>query len=548
MHEPASPDATPAPPPKGHPGAHLHRIRESHRLSLLKGRMRIQIARAMLVGAVAGVVAVLFRGALEFAELARQSLVNRLAAHPVAAWAVFVPLCALCAWAVSRATSRACPEAAGSGIPHLKGVLLHLRAMDWRRLLPVKFAGGALAIGAGLSLGREGPTVQMGAAVGQAVAQALRVPRKSQPDLIAAGAGAGLAAAFNAPLAGFLFVIEELRRDMSSMTYGAALFAAVLGDAATRLLSGQRTSFHMAPLPAPPLSAIPLFLLLGLCAGFAGVLFNRFILGLKARTAGFTPVARGRFALAVGALAGTLLLTLPEAVGSGHATAQAILTGRYDLPWLWTILLPLLLAKGALTVLSFTAGVPGGIFAPLLVLGAATGALVGQAGALLFGSTLPPSALAPAGMAALFCAAVGAPLTGVVLILEMTGGHEQLFAMLVTCAIAFLVAEAFHSRPIYEALLDADLESSGVAPLGGAGHALVDLVVRPGAPFDGRELRHLPLGPGCLAVLHTRAGHEEVPGGKTRLEAGDHVEFVITRDVTGNAQILYELNNPVERA
>src|SRR5262249_7414931 len=148
-----------------------------------------------------------------------------------------------------------------------------------KRVLPVKFAGGALAICAGLSLGREGPTVQMGAAVGQAVGQTLRVPPRSRQTLIAAGAGARLAAAFHGPLAGLGFVLEELQRDFSPHIFGTALVAAVTADVVTRTVSGQTPSFHVTGYPVPPLPALPIFALLGLIAGLAGVLYNRSLLG-----------------------------------------------------------------------------------------------------------------------------------------------------------------------------------------------------------------------------------------------------------------------------
>src|SRR5262249_17522369 len=143
------------------------------------------------------------------------------------AWAVLPVLGLVIGSVVGYLTIRFAPDARGSGIPHIKGVLLHIRTMPWMTLLPVKFIGGILGMGVGLSVGREGPTVQMGAGVGKFVADILRVPSRSVPQLLSCGAGAGLAAAFNAPLAGFLFVIEELHRELSARTFGGALIAAL---------------------------------------------------------------------------------------------------------------------------------------------------------------------------------------------------------------------------------------------------------------------------------------------------------------------------------
>ena len=174
---------------------------------------RTHFARAALIGLGAGLCAVGFRQGLALAETSRQTLLLRLHGHPGWGWAV-LPLIGLAVGClVGWAVTRFAPETAGSGIPHLKGVLLHLRKLAPWRVIPIKFFGGILAIGSGLSLGREGPTVQIGAGVARILAGVLRAPESDIPQLLSAGAGAGLAAAFNAPLAGLVFVIEELHRD-----------------------------------------------------------------------------------------------------------------------------------------------------------------------------------------------------------------------------------------------------------------------------------------------------------------------------------------------
>ena len=153
-----------------------------------------------------------------------------------------------------------------------------LRTLGWERVLPVKFVAGALAIGGGLALGREGPTVQMGASVGAAVSSWLKVAPREQRSLIAAGGGAGLAAAFNAPLAGVIFVLEEIQRDFHPIVFGAAFLAAAIADIVVRLLSGGRPVFAIPNYPTPPLASLPIFALLGIFAGLLGVAFNRGLL------------------------------------------------------------------------------------------------------------------------------------------------------------------------------------------------------------------------------------------------------------------------------
>ncbi|MBV8201461.1 MAG: chloride channel protein [Acidobacteria bacterium] len=242
-------------------------------------RRRRVVPRALLVGLLAGLAASGFRLTLDAADRLRNGFFRFAHALP-APWGLLaaIALCGTGAGASLWLVRRFAPETSGSGIPHLKAVLNRLRGMNWRRVLLVKFASGSLGIGSGLALGREGPTVQMGGALGQMVSQRLRGNARERHTLIAAGAGAGLAAAFNAPLAGVIFVLEELRRDFAPGALTGAFVASVTADVVERLLMGQSPVFH-APNPAvPPLSSLPLFLVLGLFAGVLGVAFNRALL------------------------------------------------------------------------------------------------------------------------------------------------------------------------------------------------------------------------------------------------------------------------------
>jgi len=153
-----------------------------------------------------------FRAALTEADALRNSLISWAHTLPFLGWLFPVGLTMIGAGIAVAITRRYAPEAAGSGIPHLEAVLHRYRNLEWKRVLPVKFFAGIIAIGSGLALGREGPTVQMGGSIGDGVSRILKVSEHERLTLISAGAGAGLAAAFNAPLAGLIFVLEEVRR------------------------------------------------------------------------------------------------------------------------------------------------------------------------------------------------------------------------------------------------------------------------------------------------------------------------------------------------
>lgn len=501
--------------------------KSSQELRPLDGR-RHHYARAALIGLLAGLVAVAFQFALTAAEGLRIRLLDALADHPAWGWAVLPALGLFVGSGVGLLVKFFSPEAAGSGIPHVKGVLLGVRKLAWLPLMLVKFFGGVLGVGVGLSLGREGPTVQMGAAVGQAVAERQKVRPRTAPQLISCGAGAGLAAAFNAPLAGFLFVIEELHREFSALTFGGALIAAVVAAAVTQTVFGQGHSFSVRGFPQLPLAALPLAALLGVLCGLLGVFFNRSLLAAQRWGHSLSWPPRWLWPGIVACVLGLLAWFLPDAVGGGHAVADKILGERWQPSFLFLMLL--LTAKLAATAFSYMSGAPGGIFAPMLLLGALLGLAFGQiAGAVFPQLQENRAAFAVLAMAAMFTGSVRAPLTGIVLILEMTGDYQQLFAVCVACLFAYLAAEALGDFPIYEALLEADLRRHGL----GASHATpitVLMGVQRDSAVAGKTIRAAAFPPLCVVVHVERGGRELLPVAELEIAPGDHITVLVPGD------------------
>ncbi len=459
---------------------------------------RAHFGRAAVVGIWAGLLAVGFRQALGLAEAGRGRALHFLHGHPLWGWAVLPASGLAVGGLVGWMTRRFAPEAAGSGIPHLKGVLIHVRKLDWKRLIPVKFIGGVLGIGAGLSLGREGPTVQMGAAASQSLAPLLRTPEADLPQLLSAGAGAGLAAAFNAPLAGLLFVIEELHRELSSRTAAGALVAAVCATVMTQWLAGNTPSFEAHGLAALPLKALPLALVIGVLGGVGGVLFNQSLLMTQRLSLRIGRVPRWILPGIAGLAAGIIAWWLPEVLGGGQMMGEQLLAGTLSAGL--TALLVLFVMKFLLTVLSYGSGAPGGIFAPMLVLGALMGAIFARAAASLFPDQAGlAQVLSVLGMVAFFVGSVRAPLTGIVLISEMTGGYDLLFPICIACLSAYLVAEALRDHPIYDALLEADLQRSGHGT-GRPTPRTVYIGVQIGSAVENQPIARAGLPRGCLLV------------------------------------------------
>lgn len=411
------------------------------------------------MGLLAGTVAVAFQLALVVAEHWRQQ--GLFYAHDLGQWGWLAAMggCALSIGTGVWLVQALAPDAAGSGIPQIKAVLHHGRTMRPLRLLLVKFIGGVLAIGGGLALGREGPTVQMGGALGQFLNDVTHTHPEDRRIITSAGAGAGLAAAFNAPLAGMLFVFEELYGFISPPLLFAVFIAAVASDVVTRTIFGQLSAFHV-PMPIiQPLFELPWAGLIGALAGLLGVLFNRTLIFVHRRMAGLRRWPLGAGGFLVGALIGLVGWFVPEVLGGGSSLIEQLL--GMDISW--QIALQFLGLQFVLTMISYGTGAAGGIFAPLLLFGA----LIGVATVALLQPWLPFSALgqqqlaaAIVGMGACFTAIVRAPLTGIVIVLEMTDGFHLLLPLMVASLIAYAVANALNDTPIYEALLKQQLDAT----------------------------------------------------------------------------------------
>lgn len=492
--------------------------------------------RAALVGACAGIVALLFRAALMGAAIFRNRLLSWAHGMPTWGWIFPVVFTLLGAGVAVAITRRYAPEAGGSGIPHLEAVLLRFRELEWNRVLPVKFFGGIIAIGSGLALGREGPTVQMGGAVGDAFSRRLKVSERERLILISAGAGAGVAAAFNAPLAGVIFVLEELRRDFQPIVFGATFVAAVVADVIVRAGAGQFPVFDVPGYPVPPLTSLPVYALLGVVVGLLGVLFNRGLLFSAERFGLLPSYLRVPSAALTGGIVGLVGWFSPLLLSSGDALVEAALKGNVLLA-----AIPLFfVARFLLTIASYGTGAPGGIFAPLLVLGALAGLAVGQLTHNLLPGVVPiPGAFAVVGMAAYFTAIVRAPLTGIMLIVEMTGSYSQMLPLLISCFSAYAVAEFLKDAPIYEALLERDLKSNGEAHLLKKA-VVVEFVIQPRSLFAGREIRSLGLPAGCIIVRCADGRHEWVPKADTRLEAHMRITAVVTPEASDTLERLHQ--------
>ena len=404
---------------------------------------------ALVAGAAAGLIGAIFRLSLEEADRFRNTLIFRIHDHELIGFLLVTggaaAAVAFAAWLVRRFS----PYASGSGIPHVEAALNEEVPPAPPRLIAVKFFGGLLAIGSGLALGREGPIVQMGAVIAHHVG---KIAGRDWPDcrvLLAAGGGAGLAVAFNAPIAGAIFVLEELVARFDTRIAIAALGASTTAILVARLFLGDAPDFQVATVAYPAATTWPLFVALGASAGVAATLYNRTLLGAisVAKRLGHRPVELQ--AAVIGAAVGALAWFAPGLVGGGDQITQRVLSGEAIL----TVIPMAFLLRFGLGAVSYAAATPGGLFAPMLVLGAQLGLVFGAICRIAFPELgIDPEAFAVVGMAAFFTGVVQAPVTGMVLVVEMTAAFTTLLPMLGACFAAILVANLLHSAPIYESL------------------------------------------------------------------------------------------------
>jgi chloride channel protein, CIC family len=413
------------------------------------GRLLPLALLALVAGALAGLVGAIFRLSLEEADHLRDGLIGWAHGRETVGFFLVLAVCAgataLAAWMVRRYS----PHAAGSGIPHVEAVLRGELPQAPFYLIPVKFFGGLLAIGAGLALGREGPSVQMGASLAHLVG---KVFHRGWPDcrvLVAAGAGAGLGTAFNAPIAGAVFVLEELVQRFEHRVAIAALGASATALGVARVLLGDAPDFRVYALGFEDAGARPVYFVFGAVAGVLAVAYNRVLLAARAcaHQLRWAPVEL-RAGL-IGAAVGILGWFAPGLVGGGDAITQRVVTGGVPL----AAIPAAFLVRFALGPVSYAAGTPGGLFAPMLVLGAQFGFVAGGVcRALLPNLDVQPEGFAIVGMAAFFAGVVRAPITGIVLATEMTGSVSMLLPMLCACAMAMLTPTLLKDPPIYESL------------------------------------------------------------------------------------------------
>jgi CIC family chloride channel protein len=418
-------------------------------------------AASILGGMLIGIVGGLFRYFLVLSDNLRTTLIARAHLHPYLGWLLPVFIGAAGAFFARLMVVKIAPTAEGSGVQRVEAVFSGELEPASAVVVPVKFVGGLLAMGGGLALGREGPTVQMGASFGEWVSKFLLHDEEDRRVVQAASAGAGLAVAFNAPIGGSIFVFEELTSNITPWLLVSTLAAATVAVWLMRLMLGNSLSFTVPQVsPTENWTKWP-FLLLGALLGVSGAVYNVVVMTLLRASDKMQRLSSLQRATVIGAAVGVVAWFFPLVVGGGDTLTQTILSNQLAVGSLVAIFA----VRFLLGPWSYAAGCPGGLFAPLLLLGASSGALFGSVLNHFFPAAgVSPVACAIVGMGALFTASVRAPLTGIVLTVEMTGRADLTLGLLGASLTAMLVAMLLQSEPIYDSLKRRMLSQSTVSP------------------------------------------------------------------------------------
>lgn len=501
------------------------------------------VFKSLLVGVVVGGTVVLYRITLNHAEqLSFQMydfLRNNLMLFPI----VIIILCFM-GYFVGYLVSKD-KMISGSGIPQLEGILkgYFRNRRTWIHTLCSKFLGGTIAIGGGLSLGREGPSIQLGACVAEGLGKKIGKGRLERRILMASGASAGLAAAFNAPMAGVVFALEEIFKYFSPVILLSMMSAAVAADFVSKEVFGMSPIFNFEIIESIPLNQYGLLILLGILLGGMGALYNYILLKTKILYSKLKFLNEKTRIIIPFVLAGILGIVFPVVLGGGHRIIEELTLKNGIL-----FLIMIFIIKLLFSMVSFGSGASGGIFFPLIILGATIGSIYAGISIRYFGldQNLYNNIIILA-MAGYFTAIVRAPITGIVLIMEMTGSFTHMLPLTVVAVTAYVVADLLKSPPIYEALLENLILSENAEDVKESDKKIVvEIIVKHGSKFANRQVKNIKW-PGKSLLVEVKQGDRHIiPKGDTKVKEGDYL--TVLTDINSESrikEILDEMNEPL---
>ena len=502
--------------------------------SYLRSHMDLYLLAA-IVGILSGVVAVGYRISLDFVNEHRDAYFtyarNNMNFKIIGLLVLFAIVTSLILGYIIVKY----PMVKGSGIPQVKGIIARQMDFNWCRELGTKFVGGVVAIGTGMSMGREGPSVQLGAEIGRGIFDIFKRKDYDKKYLVTCGASAGLTAAFGAPFAGVVFAIEEIHKFMSPLLITCILIASVCAEFVTEFFFGFGTSFDLQNVTTVyQLKYYFLLVLFALIVTILGKLFSDGIVYFQKLYSKIKipPMIRPIIVVITSIFLGLFFM---DVTSGGHGLAEKIINE----PFAYKTLIILFILKFVFTLMCYGSGAPGGIFLPILVLGALVGKVYGMIVINYFpGLTAGYEVyFVILGMAAFLTAVVKSPLTGTILILEMTGSFAHFFPLVVTCMATFLISELLQMKPIYDTLLLNMLPKTKFQERRCKKKVITRIAVGPDTRFDNRCIKDIKWPDGCLVVALERADEEIIPNGNDKVQSGDII-VILTDEGTANNMTL----------
>lgn len=493
----------------------------------------VSILKGCLTGALAGLVVSVFRLAivqsLKLVTIVYDQISHNWTILPI--WLLVVLGLAV----VVGYLGKQFPEIKGSGIPQVEGQLSGNLEYPWWSILWRKFIGGILAIGPGLFLGREGPSIQLGATIGQGYAELTHESEVNRRVFIASGAAAGLSAAFNAPIASTLFVLEEVYHNFSPLIWTTALASAIASNFVSTVFFGLTPVLYIVYTKTLPLTMYPHLLFLGIFLGVMGFVYQRVLLKMGDWYEYLIKLPKWLFGMVPFILVIPIGLLVPNLLGGGNSI---ILNIAGHTPGL-LILLGIFILRFVFSMISYGSGLPGGIFLPILSLGAILGAIYGQT--MIWLGIFPASYLTNfiiIAMAGYFAGIGKAPFTAILLITEMVGTLHHLMPLAVVSITAYVVVDLLGGAPIYESLLHKIVKPSVPNATGKLDR--VEFPVFAGSYMVGHQVRDFQWPQNSLLIAIRRGEREVIPHGDTLLIAGD--TLVVTTNHRNRGNLLHLLH------
>lgn len=477
--------------------------------------------QGLLVGIFSGLMVCLYRFLLGASESILRDflpLINSNIFYIIMWFSLLIALALILAYLVKWE-----PNSAGSGIPHIYAEVKGHMEVNWKKSLFAKIVEGVVTVLGGLSLGPEGPSVQVGGMAGKGISKLFNGSKTDEIRLILVGSAVGITAAFNAPLAGVVFILEEINHGFDKTLIFIALIAAIVSDFISKVIFGQSTILNF-PVLNIPLGDYWLLLILGAIIGLLGYLYN---VGMIKSSDLWNKIPEFPLEIKfiiVFLVSGVVALYIPEVLDGGHFMMD-ILT--ITVPSLG-VLLVLFIAKYLFSLFSFSSGAPGGIFLPILVIGAYIGAIFGAVAipALGLENDLIYKFIIIS-MAGFFTATVRSPITGIVLLSEMSGSTESLVAMIIVCLIAYVIPTLLNNEPIYETLFERLLiKENQEFVRQPSKHVLSEYVVPLDCDFINQEIHNIPFPKNAIVVSIIRDGSYIIARDDLKIKYGDQIHFL----------------------